>query len=592
MKNKYILIALCCGVMAFQSCKKGGFLDPKIEPLTEEKVFADSASTLGFLSDLYAFTGMDIVPYTSTYFGTMNDNFETLTTNVAAGYGSSPQATFIGGTQTPDSHYMNIFYTTYYKKIRNANIFLKNISKTPISNGRKTLAIAEAKFLRAWYYFALVRLYGGVQLMGDEAIDDLPAYEYKRNTYKECVDYIVKELDDAAAVLLPASQLVSADYGRATSGACKAVKARVLLTAASPLFNGSPASTIANVAPLIAYSVTKDETLWQKAADALKQVVDNTDYALVEDNTTKPGFGFYNMFINGRKNTEYIYVYNIANGKDLETFWLPRSRTSQALTFSNPSENLVKAFGMKDGKAITDASSAYPYNPENPYVNRDPRFNYSIIFNQALLANRTTTAMQPVDIYYTANPSPTGAPIPAADRIEQYYTRTGYYTRKMCNTESPYASLSVQRAYPVIRLAEMILGYAEALNEMNQTELAVTYVNMIRKRAGIEPGSNNRYGIATGISKDNLRSLIQNEYRIELFQEGHWYYDCRRWKIAEVVENQTVTGTSILKQLDGKFAYSSITVLSPAFNTRMYLAPLPLAEVLKGKGSLIQNPGW
>jgi hypothetical protein len=587
MKKYYFIIMICCVIAMVQSCKKTSFLDPKTEPLTEAKVFADSALTLNFLTDMYAYTGMDVVPYASTYIGTMNDNMETLTTNVSAGYSSSPQIPLLTSSLTSNTHVFNPYYIAYYKKIRAANIFMKNAPTSPLSAARKTKLIAEARFMRAWYYFALVRLYGGVQLMGDEVNDELPSYEYKRNTYKECVDYIVKELDEAAKNLPNSLNIDASDYGRVASGACKALKARVLVTAASPLHNGKSVGT-GSIVPLIAYAATYDQTLWQKAADACKAVVDLPEYALLEDNATQPGLGFKNMFITDRKNTEYIFVYNKANSKELETMWFPWSRTGiTSLAYSNPSENMVKTFGMKDGKSITASSAAYPYNPNNPYVNRDPRFDYSIIYNQALVCNRTTTSMDKVDIYFNkATNALTG------DGILQYHTNTGYYSRKMCNDVAPYNSLSVKRAYPIMRLAEMVLGYAEALNELGQTEQAVAQVIKIRKRAGILTGADERFGIATNISQADLRTLIQNEYRVEFFQEGHWYYDTRRWRTAELTEKQTVDATYITKELDGTFTYATRVYINSAFQNTMYFAPFPLSEVLKGKGSLVQNPGW
>ncbi|MBB6238339.1 hypothetical protein HDC90_002972 [Pedobacter sp. AK013] len=590
MKKYYYILIVACSTIALQSCKKGGFLDPKVEPLTEAKVFADSTLTMSFLTDIYAYTGMDIIPDVNggTGLGSIIDNFETMTTNVAAGYASGPQIPLLTSSLTSNNHAFNSYYTAYYKRIRSANIFMKNVPASTLSTPKKLRVIAEARFLRAWYYFALVRLYGGVQLMGDEVNDDLPNYEYKRNTYKQCIDYIANELDEAAKNLPASAILEAADYGRATSGACKALKARVLVTAASPLYNGSPVATDATIGPLVSYSAALDQNLWQKAVDACKAVLDLPEYALVEDNSVKPGLGFQNMFIASRKNSEYIFAYNVSRGKTLELMWFPWSRTTQTvLTYSNPSENMVKAFGMKDGKPITASSAAIPYDANNPYVNRDPRFDYSIIYNQSIVCNKTTTALEKVDIFFN---KATNAP--SVDGYAALHTRTGYYNRKMCNDSSPFNSLSVDRAYPIIRLAEMVLGYAEALNELGQTENAVANVIKIRKRAGILPGTDNRYGIPSGISQADLRTLIQNEYRVEFFSEGHWYYDTRRWKTAEITEAQPVTGTIVTKELNGTFTYAPITVINSAFLKAGYFAPIPLTEILKGKSLLVQNPGW
>lgn len=594
MKNRYyyILGAAIAMTVMFASCKKGGVLDPKTEPLSEDKVFADSTLTNNFLNSIYATTGMDIVFQRNDLVSNggasdNNGNLDDLSTNNRSGYDG--QNAFLKGTSSPSSGPFLATYAAYYKKIRATNKFMNNLPASPLSAAKKKRLNAEAKFLRAFYYQALVRLYGGVQLMGNDASDDFPTYVYKRNTYKECVDYIAAEYD-AAALDLPTSLTLDAvDYGRATSGACKALKARLLITAASPLFNGSPVTADAAMRPLVAYSAAYDVSLWKKAADACKAVIDLPEYALVVDNSLPayPGNGFWKMFVNGRKNSEYIFTYNVGKGKALENAWFPRSLgTVVSATYSNPSENVVKAFGMNNGKAITDPASTY--QAANPYVNRDPRFYYSIIYNQAMVSDKNTTVLKPISIY-TDRVAGTTTP----DGITAYYTRSGYYSRKMCNDRVPFASLSVDRAYPIIRLAEIYLGYAETLNELGQTEQAVTWLNKIRDRAGIFPGGDGRYGIASGIGKDDLRTIIRNEYRVELYQEGHWFYDTRRWRTAEQTESEGVNGTKAYKESNGSFTYTSFVALPTTFiSPQMYFVPIPDSEIRKSKGSLIQNPGW
>lgn len=606
MKSKILAIALAVsGTLLVISCKKGGSLDPKVEPLTEEKVFADSAMTFNFLNNIYYNTGLDIHPYRNTIGGATgggpgssdwNDSFETLSSNAASGY--SGQNVFLSGTANSNSHPLLAMWALLYKKVRAANKFMANVPKSPISAARKKTMIAEARFLRAFYYQMLIRFYGGVQLMGDEVSDDFPTYDYKRNTYKECVDYVASEYDKAAADLPSALTLEAINYGRATSGACKAFKARLLLTAASPLFNGSPASTNASVLPLICYSANYDASLWQKAADACKAVIDLPDYALVVDNATQPGNGFWKLFTSGRKNSEFIFAYNIALGSatsqsatagNLERAWFPRSNSNATdLTYMNPSQNLVEAFGMANGKMISESGSGF--NALDPYKNRDPRFYNSIIYNQATMTSKTTTALATINIYSNAAGTRVG------DGIEAYYTKTGYYTRKMCNDRIPYNSLTVDRSLPVIRLAEMIMGYAEALNELGQTEAAVVELNKIRSRGGVTAGADNRYGIPAGISKDNLRTLIRNEYRVEFYGEGHWFYDTRRWKTAEQTETGALQLMRATQNATGSpypFKYEVQNVFTTKFIApAMYFVPIPLAEILKSKDLLVQNPGW
>jgi hypothetical protein len=607
MKTKIftIVLALSVGMLLF-SCKKGGFLDSQVEVLSEENVFADSTMTFNFLNNIYWNTGLDIHPYRNTIGGfsgagpgtsDWNDAFETLSSNATSGF--SGQDAFLKGTSTSSNHPLLAMWTLMYKKIRAANKFIANVPNSPISAPRKKVLTAEARFLRAFYYQMLVRYYGGVQLVGNDVSDDFPTYDYKRDTYKDCVDYIAAEYDKAAVDLPDATTIEAINYGRATSGACKAYKARLLVTAASTLFNGSPAASDAAIRPLICYSANYDATLWQKAADACKAVMDLPEYALIVDNATKAGDGFFKLFTSGRKTSEYIFVYNLAlaaasasdtNGGLERPFfpWSITARGTGSTTSMNPSQNVVDAFGMANGKLISDASSGY--NVLDPYKNRDPRFYNSIIYNQATMTSRSTTALTTINIYTDASNNPVG------DGIQPYHTKTGYYTRKMCNDRLPFASLTVARALPMMRLAEMVLGYAEALNELGRIEEAVTEVNKIRNRGGITAGSDNRYGIPAGVTQDQLRTLIRNEYRVEFYGEGHWYYDTRRWKTAENTEKGNLLLAKGKQNPAGStypFAYTYENVLSMNFIApAMYFVPIPLSEVLKSKGLLVQNPGW
>ena len=586
MKKICILFSLLSAIIVvISSCKKNSFLDKKTEVLTEDKVFADSALTVSFLTDIYAYSGQDIIPERLSYINSSatstNDDadLETLTTH-SVSYYSAPQASWVLGSYTAANNPFGNYWTTYYKKIRACSLLMQNLPGSPLSAAKKTRIAAEARFLRAFYYAALIRYYGSVQLMGDAVLGVTDILVSKRNTYKECVDYIANQLDIAAKDLPTAATQQAIDYGRATQGACLALKARVLLTAASPLFNGSP---IAAGNLNIAYSASYDASLWQKASDAFKAVIDLNQYSLVVDNATRPGHGFWKMFVKGRVNSEYIFVYQIPVGHDLESNQFPVSRGGSGAV-NNPSQNAVDCFGMKNGKLITDPTSGY--DPANPYLNRDPRFYYSIIYNQApIFKSGSGTTLVPVNIYLDAAAGGLGT-----DMIQGYNNKTGYYSRKMCN-DSTGTSVNIDRAYPVIRYAEVILGYAEAQNELGNTETGVTYLNMLRNRAGIDAGTNGRYGIAAGISQSDLRKLIQNEYTAELFQEGHFFYDSRRWKTAEITENQPIQAMYITKQTNGTYTYLPIVSLPTGWATRSYFAPVPQAEINKS-ATLLQNPGW
>lgn len=588
MKRLFKYTAMFAAVAGIVSaCKKDSFLDRKIETLTEEKVFSDSALTNSFINDMYAYTGQDVVPLRGDFIGTpiggdgacLEDQ-----TSLSNSQYTAPAQAVRNGSYNATNYPMNTYWPTFYKKIRSANLFLFNVPNSPLSPAKKKLLTAEARYLRAFFYASLVRYFGGVQLMGDEILGTNDILVSKRNTYKECIDYIVAELD-AAANDLPSQMAQDAtEFGHATKGAALALKARMLVTAASPLFNGTPASNDAAVLPYICYSATYSAELWQKAADACKVVMDLGDYALVEDNQTRPGHGFWKQFVKGRRNTELIIPYMQANGSVLEKLRFPYTRNGSAGVNSNPSQNAVELFTMKNGKPITDPTSGY--DPKNPWDNREPRFYYSIIYNQAKIWRSGSGAtLVPVDIYFDKKTNAL-----TTDGFQAYRTTTGFYSRKMAN-DSTGTSVALSRSYPVLRLAEMIMGYAESLNELGQTEAAVTELVKLRKRGGVEAGADNRYGIPTGISKDAFRTLLQKESVVEFLYEGHFWYDTRRWLTAPVTENRPIYGIRTTKELDGTFTYVLGTYQNAYWQNRYYLCPIPQIEINKA-ATLIQNPGW
>lgn len=594
MKNIFLGLLIGLVVMtSVLSCKKANFLDQTAtETLNQAKVFADSTQTMNFLNNIYAYSGQDIVPMRYVLIAAaaitgqnVNDYacLEDLTTQ-SASYYSQPQLNFITGASTSSNAPFNNYYANYYARIRNANMFMKLVKTSPLSQPLQTRTIAEARFLRAWYYSQLVRLYGGVIIVGDTVFnvtDQIPA---KRNTFKQCIDYIAGQCDTASLDLPSAVTQSATDYGRITSGACLALKARMLLTAASPLYNGSAISNDAVTGPLVSYSSSFDASLWQKAADAFQAVMNLGIYSLYVDNSV-PGNGFRNVFLM-RQNSEYIFPYMIAPGNDLESDRFPYTRSSNG-GFSTPSQNLVDAFGMNNGALISDPNSGY--DPNNPYSNRDPRFYHSIIFNQARVYYSSTQRMDPVNIYGTISSS--GVYTPTADGLQQYRTKTGYYSSKMAN-DSVSVSTTENRVYPLIRYAEILLGYAEAVNEAQGPTAAVyNALQQIRMRAGILPGADNSYGLPAGLSQTDMRRIIQNEYNVELSYEGHRFYDVRRWRIAEVTENTPIQGMKITLA-GGSYSYARTPVILSSFITpKMYFQPIPVAETGKSL-DMVQNPGW
>lgn len=447
--------------------------------------------------------------------------------------------------------------------------------------------VAEARFLRAWYYAILLKHYAGVPLVGDSLFTYETPINVKRSTYAECVNYITSECD-AAAQVLPTVQ-TGADYGRASKGACLALKARVLLYAASPLFNGTTLAAEAGggTDPALVGYPAADQNRWKLAEDAAASVIGLNSYSLntippKNVDASAPGAGFQGLFPQ-RENSEYIFEFMRPGNSDLENLFLPPSRNGANGAF--PYQGMVDAFPMSNGKLITDPTSGY--NPDDPYANRDPRLNYSIIHDQSILlvrlGNGTIDGFGPVNIFignYNGN-------VTGQDAVRQG-TPTGYYCNKMLDPGTTSSSLqsNTSRVIPLMRFAEVLLNYAEAANEFEgPTSKVYDAVNSIRQRAGLNP-----FQLPPGLGKDDMRKYIQNERRIELAYEEHRFWDVRRWKIAGQTENIQAQGMEVRRN-GASVTYNKFNVTKHNFRPAMYLWPFPLSETGKSP-SLIQNPGY
>lgn len=472
-------------------------------------------------------------------------------------------------TNNPDPYWSNAYYG-----IRRANIFLKNVVRTPISATNMQYWKAEARFLRAYFYWELLKRYGGVPLMGDTVLELNDDIEIPRATYAETVDYIVNECT-AIKDSLRADPAADAEWGHASKGAAVALKCRVLLYAASPLFNGGGVENDATKKALTGY-LTTDATRWQKVANAVTEFKALGYYNLITAGTAPAGF--INVFIN-KKNTEIIFAKQNALSSTIETFQSPVGyivSNVQSYGLTSPSQNLVNAFPMRNGLPVTDGASGY--NAAAPYTNRDPRLDATVFYNGLTWLNRTVKTFQG------------GADKPDNPTAAQIQTRTGYYLRKFLGNFTTSNAFSNQsHNFPIFRFAEILLTNAEALNELSQVESAVAEIIRLRARAGITAGSNNRYGIKVGITQTEMRDLIRNERRIELAFEEHRFWDIRRWKIADQVMNAPITGMKITNGTP--LTYQVVTVANPVFQNRLYHMPIPFDEILKNS-KLIQNEGW
>ncbi|PZR29998.1 MAG: RagB/SusD family nutrient uptake outer membrane protein [Citrobacter freundii] len=579
MKRTIVLSALITLLLAgLCSCKKNGFLDQTVTSNLDEKTtFSDSTNSMAFLNQIYVDIGFTQDPRRFSG-GGFAAGLEAASDEAEGPNASSSNGfiQFATGSVNP-SVVPDDAWRIPYKNIRAVNQFLKHLPTIPFSANQKKLSEGEARFLRAWYYAMMIQHYGGVPLVGDSIYTADSKIDATRKTYKECVDYIIAECDFAASVL-PNVQS-GAQYGRVSRGAALALKARVLLYAASPLFNGGGTGDLASI---VGYP-DADPNRWKLASDAAEAVIAINAFSLNYDSTThagEKGFGFQQLFMK-RFNNEYILARMMDNNKYLESLWDVPSRGGGGGAF--PYQELVDAFPMSNGLLITDPASGY--DPQNPYRNRDPRLDYTIMHDSTLRPIFGANQPSPILLYTNTATNP---PVAASGDAVFKGTPTGFYIYKMVDRDVLNNGLATTpRCMPLIRYAEVLLNYAEAKNETLSSPDPAVYsaVESIRKRAGLRP-----FTLPPGLTKDQMREVIRLERRLELAYEGHRFFDVRRWKIADQTDSKIMHGMEVKRNGSTK-TYNVFNVRKHNFTQAMYLWPLPLSEIAKSP-ELKQNPGY
>ncbi|WP_298738368.1 RagB/SusD family nutrient uptake outer membrane protein [uncultured Chitinophaga sp.] len=439
-----------------------------------------------------------------------------------------------------------------YRSIRECNYALTHIDSVQMSDAKRTLLRAELRFIRAYRYHDLIRNYGGVVLAGEKVYnlqDNLTDEAlFKRATIKESLDYAIAELDAAARDLPLANADKSWDLGRATKGAALALKARLLLYAASPLYNAGS---------------------WADAAAAAKAVIDLNLYSLAPD--------YAKLFLTPTSN-EIIFERLYAIGARhvcLEISNAPNGYGGWA--GNTPLQNLVDAYEMNNGKVITDATSGY--NEQTPYLNRDARFYATILYNGASYRGST------VDIYTPGGKDSKDGP------SNWNTTKTGYYLRKFMDDNNPIDNpwdVAGLQPWIYLRYAEVLLNYAEAQNEAAGPDASVyNAVNQVRQRSSVMQPA-----LPTGLTQAQMREAIRRERQVELAFEEHRFYDVRRWKIANVTENVPAYGVDVTRSGATTTYTRKVALSGRAFAEKHYWLPIPRSEILSSNGNLDQNTGY
>lgn len=452
-------------------------------------------------------------------------------------------------------------WTFDYQYIRNIEVFFSKIDGVPGTSETIAQMRGEMHFLLAWYYTELAERYGGVPLIAKPfQLND--NFQMQRSSYDSTVNFIVAQCDSAAA-LLPMNYDANS-LGRATQGAALALKSRILLYAASPLWNTS-----------------NDQSKWQKAADAAKALIDLNIYPLYDGPA-----GTYGQIFTDNTNEEIIFertidptsantVYSAVEQTEGPDGGINSLGQYGGWNTDSPSGNLVDAFGMDDGLPITQSPL---YNPQNPYANRDPRFYADINYDGAKWWDDST-----LEFYVGGRNSPQYL----GNSDHGNSSRTGYTLRKFLNLTFDYQNDhygQTTNPWIIFRISEMYLNYAEAEYALGNEDQARWAIDQLRSR----PSVNLPPVTESGTS---LLTRIHNERQVELCFEAQRFWDVRRWMIADVTENTPLMGINIVLNTDGSKTYSTKVVQQRIFYApKQFLFPIPEYELQKV--SLQQNPGY
>lgn len=515
-----------------------------------------------------------------------------------------------------------------FRAIRDCNIFLENVDKVvDLDPSMKARWIAEVKFLKAYYHFYLLRMYGPVPLIRTNLAIDATTEEVRveRVPVDSVFQYAAALMDTAAADLPLIITNKTAELGRISKPVALAIKARILLAAASPLFNGNnDFSTLKNKAgdPLV--NGTYDATKWTKAAEACKAAIDacaQADIKLYEfdtnlvnvNDTIRREMSIRNAF-SERWNSEVIWGYTIAPGTDIQQQAIPRLNPAypgneQTYGQIAPTMRMAESFYTDKGVPINEdktwnyadrytlrtAVSAEKNHVQEGYTtvglhfNREPRFYANLGFDGGLwYMQNGTWKVQARSGQSQSRKAAFG------------YSITGYFPKKLANWKFVIQSgqgIAIERyAWPIIRLADLYLMYAEALNESaGPTAEAYFYINEVRKRGGLKTVEESWTQYSSNptkyTTKEGLRAIIHQERTVELAFEGTRFWDLRRWKKAAEVLNAQVYGWDI-EQEDATAYYRKKLLFNQRFTApRDYFWPIREYNLIVNP-NLVQNPGW
>ncbi|MDP4205524.1 MAG: RagB/SusD family nutrient uptake outer membrane protein [Bacteroidota bacterium] len=606
--KKLLYIITMSVLFLTSSCEK--YLDQTPEgEMTEEYVYNSKNSVLSEIAHCYSYIPNLVLNYGFAWWATPSAGWSVLSGEADTPFDNYWSNSVTNGNWNANSGYPNDYWTFYYQSFRTIHNFMNKVH--PISGlSEKDVENAklEVRFLRAYYYALLLEQYGAVPLILEEVpltSKDLPV----RTPYDQTVTWLDNELKELAGKLPTVNNSTTWDYGKPTKGAALAVRARVLLYAASPLYNGnSDLAALKNPDGTSLYNSNYDKEKWKKAMEASKELIDLAEsgtYNLYkeynDDGSIDPFMSLKNLFFNVTDNKEVIFSRTY-----VQDFWDEWGKVTAPMHIwgyggLSPTQESVDAFYTKDGKDIHDdpsytetgystedayVNSKWNDNGEaglitkagtyNMYINREPRFYLSVSWCGSICAND----LNPIDFIQGHGSEDA--------KQARNGSLTGYLVKKMTdNAFHPWLNSTAYRPLILYRLAEVYLNYAEALNEYQPgNQDILKYVNLVRQRAGIPD-------LPSSVLSDpiKMRAAILKERQNEFYcEDGIRYFDIMRWKLGETLLNGDFHGMDVWADSEENF-FKRTAYEKRVFPKKYYFFPIPLTEIEKNK-NLVQNPGW
>lgn len=524
-----------------------------------------------------------------------------------------------------------------FQGIRDCNTFLENIARVPdMDDYEKNTWISEVLFLKAYYHWFLVRMYGPIPIVDKNLPVSASPEEVKvyRQPVDSCFNYIVGLIDQAAVNLPDALFNPVNEMGRITRPIALSLKARVLINAASPLFNGNSdyAGFIDNRGVRL-FNSDVDPSKWQRAAQACKEAIELSEslgYQLYRF-TPSAGAGInigpeiqtqmdIRNAVCDRWNSEIIWGFTnsivsktqLQSMPNLQPGVEPNQNTGPQGQYAPP-RKIAEQFYTRNGLPIdkdktwnyddrytvvraTEADKLYihpGYETVSLHFGREPRFYADLGFDGGTWYGHGRYDEN--DQLHAEN----RAGGFSSKRREQNYSITGYYTKKLVHYMTVITTdgkLAIQTyPWPAIRLADLYLYYAEALNEVSgPTAEAHYWINLVRARAGIptvqESWDNFSTDPARYQTKDGFREIVHQERLIEMAFEGNRFWDLRRWKKASAQMNGPVTGWDITATEPAAY-YTPVLLFAQTYPAAYYFWPIAESALITNS-NLVQNPGW